>query len=333
MQAPARRPCSPPLSLCAGALALAALLAACGGGSADTSTGLGEGSQPSVVCDLDTPAGVTALVASEHGLAIAIGSDEQQRVQRLAGRGGCALTNDGSPVAAGELLDMDDAGNLYVFPAAAGAPDEVSTWLEDGGADSVVERVDRHGKVSPMVHAGRGIWAFQMAPEGGTFLVTACGPTGIFSGQEPNFTTVLTPPDTLWNALPSALTDARTLWSVGYLTCSPTTATDPTCGYALTRTTPEGSEELGTTLVDFGEGYEQGALRRCGRSVCGLFPSGVVRWDEHGAPERRFVATDLGAVPGGQILGVTGNSGGLYFLVQDAEEKRVVYVPTWTTSP
>lgn len=327
--APEARSISP--LFCAGSVALALALAACGGSPMQDAAGAGEASQASEPCDVDAPAGVVAMQASEHGLALAVTSESGLRVQRMEGAA-CDLTADGTkPVAAGTLLDFDNAGNLYVFPAAAGAPDEVSTWLEDGGADSVVEKVDLNGKVSPMVHAGRGIWAFGMAPEGPTFLVTACGPTGIFSGQEPDFSTVLTPPDTLWNGMPSVLTDAHTLWSVGYLTCSPTEPASPDCGYALTRTTPEGSEELGPTLMDFGKGYEQGALARCGTRVCGLFASGVVQWNAQGALERTLAPADLGAEPGARILQVAGNAKGLYLLLEGKAGNRVVYVPTLTT--
>lgn len=298
------------------------LLTACGSAPAD-----GTGTTPSeAVCEVEGSAGVLAIRASEHGLALARASGDGQRVERLRGTA-CALAPDGTlPVAAGALLDLDDEGALYVFPAPATEPGVVSTWLEDGGADGVVERVDTSDQVAPVVHAGRGIWAFGVAPAGDTFWVSACGTTGIFSGHEPALTPALAPPETLWDSLPSVLTGTHTFWSVGYRTCSPPEPASPSCGYALTRTTPEGSAELDTTLVDFGAGYEQALLRRCGDRVCGLFPGAVVLWDEDGERALTLLLRELDPDPGARLLEVTGNREGLYLLLESQGETRVLHV-------
>jgi hypothetical protein len=305
------------------------LLGACGASAPALPTATEEGPpQAGLACEVEASEGVTAIRASEHGVAFAAASDDGLRVWRLQGSG-CALSPDGTqPVAASALLDLDDAGNLYVFPAPSAEAGVVSTWLEDGGADGVVERVDTSGHVAPVVHAGRGIWAFGVAPAGDSFWVSACGTTGIFTGHEPDLTPALTPPDTLWGSMPSVLTEAHTLWSVGYRTCSPPETASPSCGFALTRTTPEGSEEVGTTQMDFGAGYQQAVLARCGARVCGVFPGAVVLWDAGGELTRTVLLGDLGAEPGAQILQATGNREGLYLLLEGPSGKRVMYLPT-----
>lgn len=310
-------------------VAAAWLLAGCGASATSDAAALGPTGSPEAAapCEVAGTEGVTAIHASEYGLALASPSGDGLVVQRRSGSA-CALTPDGGrPVAAGALLDLDDHGTLYVFPAAAPSPDVVSTWLEDGGADGVVESVDEAGLVSPVVHAGRGIWAFGVSPGGESFWVTACGPTGIFAGREPDLTTTLAPPDTLWDAQPSVLTDPHTLWSVGFRTCSASEPTSPSCGFALTRTTPEGSEERGTTVMDFGAGFEQAVLTRCGAEVCGGFPGAVVRWNEAGERIQTVTPADLGAAAGARFLDVTGSREGLYVLLEEPTGTRVMYAP------
>ena len=303
------------------------LLTACGPSSGEEPTPGGARAPTTArACEVEASGGVSAIRASEHGVAFAAASEDGLRVWRLRGSG-CALSPDGTqPVAASALLDLDDEGNLYVFPAPSSDAGVLSTWLEDGGEGGVVERVDGSGHVAPVVHAGRGIWAFGVAPAGDTFWVSACGTTGIFSGEEPELEPALAPPDTLWGSMPSVLTDAYTFWSVGYGTSCPAEATSPSCGFALTRTTPEGSEELGATQMDFGDGHEQAVLARCGARVCGVFPGAVVLWDADGDLTQTVSLDDLGAEPGERILEASGNREGLYFLLEGPSGTRVMYL-------
>jgi hypothetical protein len=136
----------------------------------------------------------------------------------------------------------------------------------------------------------------------------------------------MTPPPTLWQQMPSVLTDDRTFWSVGYRTCDPSSALTDACGFALVRATPEGNEEVGATVIDFGAGFEQGSLSRCGSSVCGVFTSAVVVWDRDGNILEEISRQDIAALPSERIAMASGNHRGVYVLLQTEATVRVVFV-------
>jgi hypothetical protein len=282
-------------------------------------------------CVVPAPEGVSALVAHRDGVVFAVPSPTRRDpglvVRRWRGAG-CDLAADGSaPVAAGSLLDADDLGNLYVFPAEAHARGVISTMLPDEYPESMVAKVDAAGNVSKLLAAGRGIWDFGVSPEGGALWVTACGPTGIFSMTDDGVEqAAMTPPETLWQQMPSALTTDRTFWSVGVRTCVPPEAVTPACGFALVRSTPEGSREVGTTVVDLGAGFERATLARCGADVCGVFASAVIVWDDEGKALRTIRVSDLDAAPSERIAQVTGNQHGVYLLLRGDAGARVVFV-------
>jgi len=321
------------LCFVSGPLALVMLVASTAsvGCDADVDGGSGDGvpdagSQASSICVVAAGEGVTTIVATANGVVMGAGDDSGFVLRRFEGEG-CALApTDDAPIAASGLLDADDAGNLYVRPAASADPTIVSTNPEDAVPFGTVVKVDREGHVSNLVTAGRGIWDFGVSPTGETLWMTACGPTGIFSPDAIGLTDAMTPPDTLWAQRPSVLTDDATFWSVGYRTCEPGTPMSEACGYALTRTSSEVSEEVGTTLVDFGSGIEEGDLARCGSRVCGAFASGIVVWTADGAVRATLDADDLGALPTEQIGRVTGNDAGVYVLLLGDEGSRVVFV-------
>lgn len=186
--------------------------------------------------------------------------------------------------------------------------------------------------MTKLVYAGRGIWDFAAAPDGDALWVTACGPTGIFDVTLPASVaeSALEAPIMAMDTLP-VLTSGDTFWSVSPWACD-VTVTDA-CGYALVRTTPEGSADVATTVMDFGAGLgkERGALARCGRNVCGVFTSAVVRWNDDGEV---IEVLDQGAIDvrsGERIAGATGNAHGLYVHLLKgqggAEGARVVFIP------
>lgn len=292
---------------------------------------------------------VVQALAYADGVAIARRTDDggPLLVQRFRGAG-AELVEDGAPVAAHQLLDVDDAGNLYVFPAETAPPGAVPTALSDAWAESVVAKVDRaSGRVSKVVEARRGIWSFGVSPAGDAIWVTACGPTGIFRVEgdaavvdEPTMDS----PPTLWGTTPSVLSDAHTFWSVGSTTTTtPTTTTTTTTTTATTaadggggnrtlvRATPASVDALGPTALDFGAGLEHATLARCGDSVCGAFPSAVVLWDpQHDGRVRHTVAlADVGLFEGERIAAASGNAHGVYVTLRDDEDgaTRIEFVP------
>lgn len=282
---------------------------------------------PRASCVVAAPAGVVTLAAGAAGVAVAVAdTDDSVLVHRMRGEG-CELVADGALVAAGELLDVDDLGNLYVFPAEAATPDVVSTMLPDEYPGSMVARVGRDDGVAKLLPAGRGIWSFGVTPAGDGLWVSACGPNGIFLIEGLAVAEAMPAPDTLWEQMPSVLTDQRTFWSVGVRTCDPGQGLTPACGYALVRTTPAGSEDLATTIVDFGAGFEQAKLARCGAHVCGVVAGGVTVWDGTGRVVRELSRTDALGSPGEVIVQASGAAGGVYVLLGGEAGGRVVFVP------
>lgn len=276
-------------------------------------------------CPLSGPGTPVALVASEAGLAVAWSgaSEGAVRVQRLRGAG-CALEPAGDPVAAGALLDADDAGRVYVFPAASDEPGLVSTMLPGEYPGSMVARVDAAGRVVKLLPAGRGIWGFGIAPGGDALWVSACGPNGIFSVEGEAVVPSLLAPNTLWHE-GSVLTDAGTLFSLGYQTCAWDAPLTERCGFELVRTTAEGSTALGSTIADFGAGGERATLSRCGSRVCGVYTEGVRIWTQDGGVVATLDRAALGAVEGEHVEAASGNSSGVYVLLQGERTARVVF--------
>lgn len=225
---------------------------------------------------------VHALKAWPGGLAVVDASGHLTRYRTEAGR----LEVAQAGLVVGELLDADDDGNLYVFPA--------------GKRDSVVARLSADGAQTTVIEAGRGIWSFGISPQGRAFWSTACGPTGIFEYPGTPLKTALAPPDTLWGSQPAVLTGDRTFWSVKY-------------GDVLVRTTPQGSAELGPV--------RSARLARCGAHVCGVLPGQVTEWDEHGE-----VLRTVPAPGSTEVLDVTGSSDGLYLLLDGPEGREVKLV-------
>lgn len=277
-------------------------------------------------CVVAAPAGVVSIAAGAGRVAFAAGDDGSVLVHRMRGEG-CALVADGALVAAGELLDVDDLGNLYVFPAGATSPDVVSTMLPDEYPGSMVARVGLDDSVSKLLDAGRGIWEFGVTPAGDGLWASACGPSGIFSVKGDAVEAAMAAPDTLWGQMPSVLADLRTFWSVGVRTCDPGDALTPECGYALVRTTSAGSEDVATTVVDFGAGFEQAILSRCGAHVCGTVAGGVTVWDRAGRVVRTITLADVLGVSGEGFVQATGAAGGVYVLLRGDGGGRVVFVP------
>jgi hypothetical protein len=133
-------------------------------------------------------------------------------------------------------------------------------------------------------------------------------------------------PATLWQLEPAVLTADDVFWSVGTRECAPGEPTTSACGFALTRSTPTETREVGTTIVDFGSGYERARLARCGTGVCGVFPSGVVMWNGAGEVDLTISRADLGAEDRESIAQVTGDARGVYALLTDGNASRVVFV-------
>ena len=280
-------------------------------------------------CEVPGSSAVVRLAATRDGVVFAVAGSEGKGIEleRHAGLG-CDLHRDRSPqVAVGALLDADDHGNLYAFPRASSAPGVVSTLLEKGSAEGMVVKVDASGQVSKLVSAGRGIWSFGVSAEGGSFWVTSCGPTGIFSTASQPLEPAIESPQTLWAQRPSVLTGDRTLWSVGVRTCGWDEKLSPSCGFALVRTTSEGSRDVGTTVVDVGAGFEEAKLARCGKQVCGILSSAVLVWDDGGRVVQTIRPSDFPMFDSERIAQISGNAHGVYFLLDGRAGTRVVFVP------
>jgi hypothetical protein len=280
-------------------------------------------------CEVPGSDKILTMVATSAGLVVGLASPDPGglTVWRWAGEG-CALAPDGkAPVALAELSDADDQGTIYGSPRFTAEPGVLTTLQPEESVLDTRVRVDVEGKVSTVVSGGRGIWGFGVSPGGGTLWVTACGPTGIFSMKGEQLEIALPAPDTLWEQMPSALTGDQIFWSVGVRTCSPYQATTPACGYALVRTDPAGSREVGATLIDLGAGFEQAQLARCGARVCGLLSRAVIVWNDDGSVRRTLAAADFGGRPSEQIARVSGNQSGVYLQLHDGIGSRVVFVP------
>lgn len=298
-------------------------------------------------CDVGALAGANAIRAVEGGVVFSkAGSSGDTVLVRRAVGAGCELEDAGGPsIAAGELLDADDLGNVYAFPAEATGGDTISTMLPDEYPGSMVARIDAHGAVSKLLPAGRGIWGFGVTARGDALWVSACGPNGLYdvvtSGQDAGTAQPASwaPGDTLWEQYSSAITDRDTFWSVGVRKSGPPftsgagapgaagDAITPASGFALTRSTRDGSVEVGATVVDFGDGFVQTTLARCGSRACGFAPAGVVVWDREGAPVRTLDLDDLGAETTEHVADVTASSGGLYVMLSGGPASRVVFLP------
>lgn len=278
---------------------------------------------PLTTCVVEVPGEVTGVTANRDGVAFVRAREGKVLVERAQGVG-CALSREAAaPIALESLLDLDDLGNVYGFSAEGGLG-ELSTMLPDGYPGSAVVKVDVEGKVTKLLEAGRGIWSFGVSPEGGTLWVTACGPTGVFAMDA--VTPAMPLPETLWQQYPSVLTANGTFWSVGYRTCEWNEAMSPSCGFALVRSTAAGSRELGTTIADFGAGYEQATLARCGSAVCGMFPSAVIAWDDEGRAIRTILRSEI-ASDSERIVQVSGNQHGVYVVLERETARRIVFVP------
>lgn len=289
----------------------------------------GAAAEPRSRCVVATPGDVVAIAASDAGVAVASGRDGDDALVVHRAQGiDCALAWDDPPLAATRLLDLDDDGDVYLFPAETHEADVLSTLLPEffAGLDGTIARVDADDTIAEVVSAGRGIWSFGISPAGDTAWVTACGPTGIFALGDGDLAPTMTPPGTLWQQQPNVLTDDETFWSIGTGTCG-TDPLSPACGFALVRTTTTGSTEVGPTILDVGAGFEAARLARCGTSVCGVLSRAIVRWDDDGNIERAISADDLGARTAERVLQVAGNHHGVYVLLGDDAGTRVVFVP------
>jgi hypothetical protein len=267
--------------------------------------------------------GVVELKASARGLVVASGSGTDVAVQRLEGTG-CDLAASGPLMVAESLLDVDDLGNLYVFPSDQAGRCLRST-MPAGERRGIVAVVGENEAPRKLLDAGRGIWTFGVSPSGDALWVTACGPNGIFAIGADGVTEAMAAPDTLWEQRPAVLTDARTFWSVGDVACS---RTEPlaSCGLSLVRATPEGSEPFGSIVADHGDGPVEAELARCGSSVCGVYPRAVTVWNEWGAEELTITLEDVGATEVERFAAATGNDAGIYVLLTGGLDSRVVFV-------
>ncbi|MBL8944085.1 MAG: hypothetical protein JNK45_13095, partial [Myxococcales bacterium] len=182
---------------------------------ADDDTDDASASEPRSRCVVTTPGEVVAIAASDAGVAIAVvegtDGDEPLVIHRAHGAD-CALAWDDAPLAAAAVLDFDDDGDVYLFPAETRDADVLSTLLPEffAGLDSTIARVDTDDAIAEVVSAGRGIWSFGVSPSGDALWMTACGPTGIFTLDDDELTPTMPPPSTLWQQQPSVLTDDET---------------------------------------------------------------------------------------------------------------------------
>ncbi len=287
---------------------------------------------PPVSCVVDVPSGVSEIRASDWGLAYA----EPSRtggvvVHRLRGSS-CDVQEIARPVAARSLLDIDDAGDVYVLGRAATSAAEVSSELPDQLRG--VARIDIDANVAPLIPEGRGIWAFSVDPSGEELWVSGCGPTGVYSAEDGVADATFTLPDTLSQEEASVLSTPDTFWSVGYRTCDPAAPISEACGYALMRTKRssvsfvdmrgtliegEATTAVATTVIDLGAGPERLTLARCGDAPCGFSPNGVVLWDDQGLVRMKLDNAALGARRDEQVLVATGTRSGVYVLLRAAD--------------
>lgn len=319
-------------------LSLVVVVVVVAAGCGDAAEPIADASVTRATCSFALPSDARAVRAHDAGLVIA----HDGVVHRTRGKA-CDLEASGAPVA-GELLDVDNHGALYVFPAEAAEEGHIATvTLPSFG--STVARVEAGASstagVTKLVYAARGIWNFAAAPDGDALWMFACGPNGVFDVTPPASVTesVLEAPTVALDTLP-VFTSRDTLWSVGSWTCDPTvqSPSDPAqlseaCGFALVRTTPEGSADVASTVMDFGAGLgnERGALARCGANVCGVFTSAVVRWNDDGEVIEVLNRAAMDVRSGERIAGATGNAHGLYVHIvkgeDGSESGRVAFIP------
>jgi hypothetical protein len=316
-------------------------LAACGApdepgharADAPTTTGRAPTRSDATACDANGFAYGT-LLATPDGAVFEQQASEGVRIQRLRGVG-CDLAPVGAPLAAVDLLDVDERGNVYVFPAAA--PDDGSAigTIPEGETgqlmNGVVVRVAPDDTLTTIVTANRGVWGFGVSPAGDAMWVTACGPNGIyaidaFASGEHAREPLMAAPNTLWGQLPSVLTDADTFWSVGARTCAWDAPLSDACGLALVRATAKDVTDVGATVADFGVGFEQATLTRCGANVCAVYPSAVVVHEASGAA--RAVLSFPLSEWGERIGFVSGTAHGVYVRVDGPRGgRRLVFAP------
>jgi hypothetical protein len=279
-------------------------------------------------CQVANSEGTVGVAASDFGLALAVPAifGEELVVRRSRGVG-CELEPEPRSFAVNGLFDLDDEGDLFLLPGNGTSPGVVSTVPADSYPGGVVGRLDRLGRVQTVLSGGRGFWTMGVAPDGDAMWVTACGPSGIFAVDGDQATPSMTPPHTQWGTLPTVLTDADTLWSVGRDTCPHGEPLALDCGRALTRTTPAGSEEVAPTIVDLGRGPEAATLARCGDQVCGVLEQAVLVWNDRGEVEQTILAAEALAQADERIAAAAGNSLGIYLLLERDGFTRVVFAP------
>lgn len=287
----------------------------------DASTGDIEPQAPAPrVCELDVGE-PQALAVHAGGLALWDGAV----VERLHGQG-CALAPIGGEVAAAGLFGADDRGTIYVAPAPADDGGAIATMLPDALPGGSVAAVDLADRVAAVVLAPRGIWGFGSAPSGDALWVTACGPTGVFTRTDQGLAPVFPSPATLWEQLPSVMSDDATLWSVGVRTCVGTAELDRDCGYALSRTTAAGTRTFASLVGEGDAGLELATLAPCGPEICGVGSRTIRRWDLEGRELVPLDATALALADDATIVQAAGNAAGIYVLSRAPDATHVVFV-------
>ncbi len=284
---------------------------------------------PLTACEVSETFGVQHLRATAAGVVF-VTDDDGLVAQRFAGVG-CALKPDGTPrVAIAELLGADDLGHLYAFPRETRDRDAVSTMLPGGRPDGYVAKVDRGGRVTKLLDAGRGIWSFGVSPSGGALYYVGCDPGGVrpvhgdAMAREPSMGS----PQSLWNQFDSVLTDDATFWSRGYRVCGRDGPWTTECGHPLTKTTAAGDTEVAQIDLDFGKGLETPRLASCGARVCGLYGASntVVVWNADGQVAHTIHPADHGDLATDVIFEISGNAHGVYLLLGGPRGTRVVFV-------
>ena len=273
-------------------------------------------------CDVAAGRAIIGLRTFAGGIAIStvnpLDPNGPLLVERARGEG-CALSAAGAPVAATELLDVDDAGGLYVLGAAATTPNVLSS-VSDQSAGDVVVRIDESGSKRDIVSAGRGIWTFGTSPSGNTIWVTACGPTGIFDIRGPELVSAMTPPDSGWHSAPNVLTADDTFWSIGAQKC-----VRGDCQRPLVRTRPTESERVAIAAYNLDD-TEDAVLARCGSNVCGVSAGRLQIWDDEGVILEDYAGEDIGALPAEQLVTASGNESGTYIHLRQAQGDRLIFV-------
>ncbi|MFO0600161.1 MAG: hypothetical protein U0228_32935 [Myxococcaceae bacterium] len=265
-------------------------------------------SQPLGRCRAGLPPG-SRLLATKGGALLTVPRETGLEVFDHQGRG-CELAAAGSRSVL-ELLDADENGTLYAFP------------LDASFRGATVARLDRFGTATELVPGGRGIWGFGVSPSGRTMWVSACGPTGILSTADWR-QQAMPAPATLWEQSGGVLTADDVFWSIGVRelddgACRWDAPLTPSCGLGLVRTTPAGDVRVGDTVLDFGHGFETGALTRCGDGVCVFTPHGVAAWSGEGQLRVHLALDALGAAPDATITGASANEQGLYVALSTSE--------------